>query len=205
MFKNVCKILKINKTQTSPYHPQSNGALERSHRTLGDYLRNYASKDQSNWDNYLEYAIFCYNTTPHSSTNYSPFEVLFGFEAPIPSTLNRSVQPTYNYDDYVSEMKAKMQIGYELIRSNQIKAKEKSKAYYDKNSSQISYKVGDKVLMEIKNRSNKKLSPIFEGPYEITEVLSPENSRIKVGRKEKVVHNNLLKHYNQRDTTHTTI
>jgi len=40
MFKNVCKLLKINKVQTTAY-PESNGALERSHRTLTEYLRHY--------------------------------------------------------------------------------------------------------------------------------------------------------------------
>lgn len=37
VFKNVCKLLKIKKVQTTPYHPQTNGALERSHRTLAEY------------------------------------------------------------------------------------------------------------------------------------------------------------------------
>jgi len=34
VFKNVCKLLKITKVQTTAYHPESNGALERLHRTL---------------------------------------------------------------------------------------------------------------------------------------------------------------------------
>ena len=38
VFKNVCKFLKIEKMQTTAYHPES-GALERSHRTLAEYLR----------------------------------------------------------------------------------------------------------------------------------------------------------------------
>jgi len=38
MFKNTCKLLKIEKIQTTAYHPESNRALERSHRTLAEYL-----------------------------------------------------------------------------------------------------------------------------------------------------------------------
>jgi len=39
--------LKINKIQTTAYHPESNGALERSHRTLAEYLRHYVGEDQT--------------------------------------------------------------------------------------------------------------------------------------------------------------
>ncbi|XP_060854939.1 uncharacterized protein LOC132932576 [Metopolophium dirhodum] len=40
-FTEVCKLLKINKIKTSAYHPLSNGALERSHKSLAEYLRHY--------------------------------------------------------------------------------------------------------------------------------------------------------------------
>jgi hypothetical protein len=46
VFTELCRLSKIKKS-SSPYHPQSNGSLERSHRTLGDYLRSFVSKDQS--------------------------------------------------------------------------------------------------------------------------------------------------------------
>ena len=69
LFKRICKLLKITKLQTTPYHPQSNGSLVRFHRTLGDYLRSFVNGDPLNWDTWLEYAAFSYNTTPHTSTD----------------------------------------------------------------------------------------------------------------------------------------
>jgi len=56
MFKNTCKLLKIEKIQTSTYaanFSESNGALERSHRTLAEYLRHYINNDQTDWDEWL--------------------------------------------------------------------------------------------------------------------------------------------------------
>ena len=50
MFKNVCKLLKIEKIQTTAYHPETNRALERSHRTLAEYLRHYINEEQTDWD-----------------------------------------------------------------------------------------------------------------------------------------------------------
>jgi len=41
LFKNVCRLLRINKVQTTPFRPESNGGLERSHRVLAEYLRHY--------------------------------------------------------------------------------------------------------------------------------------------------------------------
>lgn len=38
LFKNVCKLLRIRKMQTTAFHPESNGSLERSHRVLAEYL-----------------------------------------------------------------------------------------------------------------------------------------------------------------------
>ncbi|KAL4104073.1 hypothetical protein QTP88_019386 [Uroleucon formosanum] len=57
VFKEVCQLLKIKQTSTTPYHPQSNGSLERSHRTLGDYLRSFVDNDPQNWDTYVPFAI----------------------------------------------------------------------------------------------------------------------------------------------------
>ena len=195
LFKKICKMFKIKKIQTSLYHPQSNGALERSHRVLGDYLRNYASKDPTNWDIWVDYAVLCYNTTPHSATNYTPYELLFGFPARIPSAITHPNDISYTYDDYAADSKAKLQNGYLLARNQLLKAKEKSKNYYDKYTNPISLNIGDFVYLEHKNRTNKKLTSPYNGPYEVINLLGPVNTVIKIGNKLKTVHNNLLKLY----------
>lgn len=109
VFKELCKDLKIKKLNTSSYHPQTNGALERSHQILANFLRIYTEKDQLNWDTYLPYASFMYNTTPHSSSNFTPYELVFGSQPNLPSRIKRKPQPLYNYDDYSKELKNKLQ------------------------------------------------------------------------------------------------
>jgi len=58
VFKEVCQLLKIKQTSTSPYHPQSNGSLERSHRTLAEYLRSFVNKDKQNWDTHVPFTMY---------------------------------------------------------------------------------------------------------------------------------------------------
>lgn len=67
-FKNTYMLLKIYKNKTTPWHPQTNGFLERPHKPLNAYFRNFVIKD-NNWDALLCYVTFCYNMTVHTSTN----------------------------------------------------------------------------------------------------------------------------------------
>lgn len=51
---------------SSSYHPQTNGALERSHDTLKEYPKSYVNKNQNDWHKYLPTALISYNSTVHS-------------------------------------------------------------------------------------------------------------------------------------------
>jgi len=89
LFTNVRKLLKIKKLKTTAYHPQTNGALERTHQVLVEYRRCYISEDQSDWDKWLHYTTFVFNTTPHTSTGFTPHELLFGRKPSIPGILQK--------------------------------------------------------------------------------------------------------------------
>lgn len=194
LFKQVNKILKIKKLQTSPYHPQTNGALEKSHHSLSNYLRNFASDDPNNWDTWVPFAMFCYNSTPHTVTQFMPFELLFGHKPQIPSSFLKSPEPLYTYDDYAKELKYRMQKSNEIAKENINKSKEKSKLHYDQHIKSVKFSVGDSVLLRDESKKGK-LSPPWLGPFIVVEVLSDENTRIKIGNTVKTVHNNRLKRF----------
>ena len=94
VFRATCKILRIKKIQSTAFHPESQGIIERSHRVLAEYLRHYVDEDQANWDQWVCFAAYAYNTTKHSATGFTPFELLFGRLSTLPSAisgpLNRS-------------------------------------------------------------------------------------------------------------------
>ena len=83
-------MLRIRKIQTTAFHPESNGGLERSHRVLAEYLRHYVREDQTNWDDWIPYAVYVHNTTVHTSTAYTPFELVYRFKSEVPSALRET-------------------------------------------------------------------------------------------------------------------
>jgi hypothetical protein len=191
LFKNTCKLLKIKKLQTTAFRPESNGGLERSHRVLAEYLRHYVNEDQTNWDECVPYAMYVYNTTIHTATGYTPFEPVYGFQ----STFHETPSPQYNYDDYVMELKSRLQTAHDVAKQKLITAKQKSKEYFDTKAKEIQIDIGDKVLLydeTVRRGRSKKLSSQWIGPYEVIEV-DKVNAIIKKGRRVQKVHINRLK------------
>ena len=195
LFKSTCRLLKIKKIQTTAFHPESNGSLERSHRVLAEYLRHYVREDQTNWDEWVPYAVYVYNTTVHTTTGYTPFELVYGFQSEVPSALREIPKVQYNYEDFLTELKGRMQSAHEVARQRLISSKEKSKEYYDKGSEDVEFKVGQKVLLfdeTVRRGRSKKLSPQYVGPYEILSV-DGVNVTIKKGRNAQKVHVNRIR------------
>lgn len=194
LFKNICKLLKIKKYNTSPWHPETNGGLERSHRTLKEYLRNYIDQVED-WDKFVEFGIFTINSTKNETTGYSPFELLYGQKMTIPTSFMTKIDPVYNYENYVFELRYKLQKAFEIARENQLRMKTKTKDYYDRNIRPIDFKVGDKVLIRnnFKKGEGRKLQPLYIGPYVIVDVISDTNVKIKIDGKLKIYHKNNIK------------
>lgn len=199
LFKNVCKLFKVTKINCTSYHPESN-SVERAHRVLGEYLRNFVDKNKTNWCTLIPFFLFSYNTTPHSTTQFSPFELLFGKQPNLPTSITKTPEFRYYYDDYLSDLKYKLQYCQNVAKENLVKGKEKSKSLYDKKAADINYNVGDKVLLfdeAAKQNKSKKLYARYTGPYEIISVDSDVNCTILVGKRTIKVHKNRIKLFHE--------
>jgi hypothetical protein len=136
-----------------------------------------------------------YNTTVHTTTTYTPFELVYGFKSEVPSALRETPSVQYNYEDYIAELKGQLQLAHERARQKLIARKEKSKEFYDKNTDVIEIKVGQKVLVydvTVRRGRSKKLSPQYIGPYEVLAV-EGVSVTIKKGRLAQKVHVNRIK------------
>lgn len=112
-------------------------------------------KDQRNWDNYIPYAMFVFNSSEHRITGKQPYQLLYGRKLEVPGTLMKSEEPCYNYDDYVHELKQRLQVSHEIARNRLIQQKHKTKEIYDKNENSIVINIGDKIVLQDKARRGK--------------------------------------------------
>ena len=84
VMREVCRLLQIKKTRTTPYHPQSDGLVERFNRTLINMLAATVHDHLTQWESHLKKMCMAYNTSVHPSTGFSPFYLMFGRDAKLP-------------------------------------------------------------------------------------------------------------------------
>ena len=75
MVKGLCKMYGLEQTFTSPYNPQGNAFCKRFNHTLFCLLKTLKAEEK---------AVFTHNATPHASTGYQPYQLMFGHQAPTP-------------------------------------------------------------------------------------------------------------------------
>lgn len=185
-------MFKIRKLRTTAFHPQSNGSLERSHHALGEYLKQYAS-EQKQWDRWISLAMFNYNTSVHEATKHTPYELVFGKIARIPS--NELLPPEdklASYKDYLINLVTQLHAIQNNARENVVTAKTKSKKYYDKKINPQIFKPGDLVFL-LKGPKPGKFGDQYTGPHEVLEILTKNNIRIRIKKNSRIVHPNRLR------------
>lgn len=197
LMKQVCKLLRIRKLQTTAYHPMSNGRTERVHRTIPRMLSHYVNKNQSDWDELLPMINMAYNSQVHETTGFTPYELVYGkkMRTPLESDL-RITEDTEIFSDYVEDLRQRLSEFKDLALANQGKAQSAQKRQYDKTAKETEYKKGDKVYLytpQIKKGRVKKLSRLWKGPYKVVDVVSKLNVILRIRGKDVKVHVNRIK------------
>jgi transposase InsO family protein len=78
LFNQIMSLYGICHIYTTPYNPQANGACERFNSSMCDSLSSICNNRRNDWDQQLSKSIFAYNTSRHTTTKLTPFEIMFG-------------------------------------------------------------------------------------------------------------------------------
>ena len=198
----VCKLLDIEKTRTSPLHPQSDGQVERYNRTLIEMLRGKLKETQEDWDLQLQPCMMAYRSSIHESTGETPNMLMLGREIEVP--LDVITEPPVDSPplttEYALALQQRLSGAHETARRHLSKAAGRQKRNYDKRVSSKPFRIGDNVwLHNIRRKKgrNPKLDCPWEGPCLVVSKLSDVTYRIQRSRraKPKVIHADRLKPY----------
>ena len=77
IIKELCKILGIQQLRTMPYHPQTNGLVERSHQMIMHMIGKLGEDKKADWPSHLAEIVHAYNATQSTVTGYSPHYLMF--------------------------------------------------------------------------------------------------------------------------------
>ena len=78
VIEEMCKILGMMKLWTMPYHPQTNGLVERLHQTIMCMIRKLGEDKKADWPSHFAEIVHIYNATCSAVTGYSPHYLMFG-------------------------------------------------------------------------------------------------------------------------------
>ena len=83
VIEDLTEKFRIKHRLSSPYHPQTNGLVERFNQTLCEKLAKL-SEETDQWDEFVDPALMAYRTTKHLATEVTPFLLTYGREAVLP-------------------------------------------------------------------------------------------------------------------------
>eukprot|EP00253_Pinus_taeda_P009607 PITA_09607 len=72
---------KIEHKTSTLYHPQANGQVEVTNRSLEEILTKVVSSSRKDWVDFLVEATWAYNTTWKTTTGFTPYELVYGKKA----------------------------------------------------------------------------------------------------------------------------
>jgi len=202
--------LGVRPGKTTAYRPQGNGANERSHRELHQYIAMYVTgAHTTTWDTMLSMASWVHNSSIHETLKTSPYEIVTGLKprsakAWIPEPGINIEKMTEQFQDYYGIDKKKVNDLREYARKMINKAQTDFLRRYNKNAKELQLQVGDEVLLRNHKQSTyvaRKWSPKYNGPFIIEQVISPAIVKIRHPETNDIdlVHTSYVRKYNTRE------
>ena len=196
----ICEILNIDKTRTTPYHPSSDGLIERSNRTILSMLRVLSQEHKKEWDELLPLALMAYRSTIQESTGNTPAMMLFGRDISMPLDLQferLSQEPDYQCPtQYVQWLQNSCRSAFTIARENLYKSAVRQKRNYNRAAQTRKFKRGDWIYLRDFVEEKKKLGLKYKGPVLVVGLYNDTSLRVQANPDApvRIVHMNHAKH-----------
>ena len=171
----VAKLVKatgVERRITSAYHPRTNGQTERFNYTFIEALRKYTSEDNENWPKWVPFFLMAFRTRVHSTTGFTPFELMFGRKMNTFSDWrsNGESNATLELENRAREIQQLVEHDHASARDNIGKSQEaqrKSQNTQHRVTLDV-LPIGTKVYVSTTGMHDK-LYPKYRGPYTVVE------------------------------------
>jgi len=178
LLKELYNSLHISQIRTLPYHPQTDGLVERFNKTLKSMLRRLVSKEGKDSDRLLPYVLFAYREVPQSTTGFSPFELLYGREVREPLNIREEWEANKKSDgsvlSHILLVRERLQEISDLVSQHVKEAQKCQKLWYDQNARETVLESGEEVLVLLPTTSSKLLAQ-WQGSYTVVHKVDEVN------------------------------
>lgn len=154
LFREFSKLLGIRVTHTTPYHPQSNGQIERWHRTLKASLMCHANP---RWSMVLPIIMLGLRSSINHDLSVSPAASVYGMELTLPGEFFTESKFSKLRSDWVAQFKADM---------NNVKAK-KVNRHGDSNIYEPNALKEAEFVFIRNDAVRASLQPPYTGPFPV--------------------------------------
>ena len=179
-FRDFCAELGIKNYYSSLAHPQSNGQVEVTIRTLKATLKTKLEDLKGKRVEYLPEELWAYRTTRKSATQETPFALAFSTEAvdPIEVGLKSPRIELENIEHNEEVLRLNLDLleeKHEQVLKHMEDYHKKTARYYDQRVKPRREKSGDLVLKKLlptrKDPAYGKLGPYWEGSYIVSRII----------------------------------
>lgn len=151
LIKDLCQMLGIKKTRTTPYHPRGN-PVERFNRTLLEMLGTLQEEDKVNWRDHVQPLVHAYNATKNDVTGFSPYQLMYGRQPNLPIDVAFGLSPEgskkVTHVDYMRKLRENFEENYKLTIEHSGKIAQRNKQRYDLKVRESVLEEGDRVLVK---------------------------------------------------------
>jgi hypothetical protein len=174
LIDNLLEKFEIQHYLSTPYHPQTNGLVERFNRTLCESLAKTV-QDVQDWDQHIPSVLFAYRTARQTTTKITPFYLTYGREAKLPIYFQETPEKDFTILDCIVQLIDNLPFIREQTRKQIQKVQQKQKEYHDQQIDHVTnFNIGDKVLMYNAAKEKQwsvKLNEKWKGPFFIHDIL----------------------------------